>query len=337
MVIHRAERRAFRQVCSCLRNHELPTLVSVNLLVFVLFFVVNTPDHIAKQALGEKASTPEMIQRWKEARGYALPLFFNSRVSGMESLTQTIFFQKSLKMLWGDFGHSDMTLQPIWPEIWRRIPPSLCLTSTVFLASLFFNIIVAMLAASNRNGGYDFSIQMLCVFMMSVSTLIYIIAGQYLFGKVLHLVPVSGFLPGWEMFRFLVLPVAIGVLGNVGSGVRFYRTLFLEEMGRDYVRTARAKGLSETKVLFVHVLKNALIPILTNVPVQMLMLIMGSLLLENFFSIPGMGGYTITAINAQDFAVVRTMVFLGSFLYMVGLVLTDLSYCLVDPRVKLSG
>ena len=314
----------------------IPTLLSVNLFVFVLFFVVNSPDHIAKQALGEKASTPEMVQRWKEARGYALPLFLNLKAKGMACVTQTIFFQKSLKMLWGEFGVSDMTLQPIGPEILRRIPPSLCLTFTVFLASLLFNVVLAMTASANRNGRYDVCIQLVCVLLMSVSTLIYIIIGQYLFGKKLHLVPVSGFLPGFEMLRFLVLPVIIGILANLGSGVRFYRTLFLEEMGKDYVRTARAKGLPEMKVLFVHVLKNALIPILTNVPVQLLMLIMGSLLLENFFSIPGMGGYTISAINAQDFAVVRTMVFLGSFLYMVGLLLTDLSYCLVDPRVKLS-
>lgn len=314
----------------------IPTLLSVNIFVFILFFVVNSPDHIAKQALGEKAATPEMVQRWKEARGYALPLFLNMKEKGTGCLTQTIFFQKSLKMLWGEFGVSDMTLQPIGPEILRRIPPSLCLTFTVFLASLLFNIVLAMTASANRNGRYDVCIQLGCVLLMSVSTLIYIIIGQYLFGKTLHLVPVSGFLPGFEMLRFLVLPVVIGIIGNLGSGVRFYRTLFLEEMGRDYVRTARAKGLPEAKVLFVHVLKNALIPILTNVPVQLLMLIMGSLLLENFFSIPGMGGYTISAINAQDFAVVRTMVFLGSFLYMVGLALTDLSYCLVDPRVKLS-
>ena len=314
----------------------IPTLLSVNIFVFILFFVVNSPDHIAKQALGEKAATPEMVQRWKEARGYALPLFLNMKEKGTGCLTQTIFFQKSLKMLWGEFGVSDMTLQPIGPEILRRIPPSLCLTFTVFLASLLFNIVLAMTASANRNGRYDVCIQLGCVLLMSVSTLIYIIIGQYLFGKTLHLVPVSGFLPGFEMLRFLVLPVVIGIIGNLGSGVRFYRTLFLEEMGRDYVRTARAKGLPEAKVLFVHVLKNALIPILTNVPVQLLMLIMGSLLLENFFSIPGMGGHTISAINAQDFAVVRTMVFLGSFLYMVGLALTDLSYCLVDPRVKLS-
>ena len=139
------------------------------------------------------------------------------------------------------------------------------------------------------------------------------------------------------MLRFLALPVLVGVLGSIGSGVRFYRILFLEEMEKDYVRTARSKGLSETRILFLHVLKNAMIPIVTNVPVQMLLLIMGSMMLENFFSIPGMGRYTISAINSQDFAVVRSMVFIGSVLYMVGLLLTDVCYSLVDPRVRLGG
>lgn len=313
----------------------LPTLLGVNLLVFLMFFMVNTPDHMAQAALGEKASTPEQIQRWKEARGYDLPYFFNGQSRGVSKVTQTIFFQKSMKLFWGDFGVSDMTLQPIASELSSRIAPSLCLTVPIFVTSLFFNTVLAMLAAARRGTMLDTSMQLLCVLAMSISTLIYIIAGQYVFAKTLRLVPVSGFLPGWDMLRFLALPVLIGVAGNLGSGVRFYRTLFLEEMGKDYVRTARAKGLSENRVLFLHVLKNAMIPVLTNVPVQMLMLIMGSLLLENFFSIPGMGGYTIKAINSQDFAVVRAMVFLGSFLYIIGLLLTDLCYSIVDPRVRL--
>ena len=117
---------------------------------------------------------------------------------------------------------------------------------------------------------------------------------------------------------------------------RWYRTIFLEEVNRDYVRTARAKGLSELSVLFGHVLKNAMIPILTGVVVVIPMLFMGSLLTESFFGIPGLGSYTIDAIAAQDFSVVRAMVFIGSLLYILGLMLTDLSYVLVDPRVRLS-
>ena len=132
----------------------------------------------------------------------------------------------------------------------------------------------------------------------------------------------------------MVLPVAVGVVSGIGSGARWYRTIFLEEMGKDYVRTARAKGLAETTVLFRHVLKNAMIPVLTGVVVVIPLLFMGSLLSESFFGIPGLGSYTIEAIKAQDFAVVRSMVFLGSVLYIAGLILTDISYTLVDPRVR---
>jgi peptide/nickel transport system permease protein len=132
----------------------------------------------------------------------------------------------------------------------------------------------------------------------------------------------------------VILPVIISIIGGIGASARWYRTIFLEEAGRDYVRTARAKGLSERAVLFGHVLRNAMIPILTGVVVVIPTLFMGSLLIESFFGIPGLGSYTIDAINAQDFAVVRAMVFIGSFLYIVGLLLTDLSYTLVDPRVR---
>jgi peptide/nickel transport system permease protein len=121
----------------------------------------------------------------------------------------------------------------------------------------------------------------------------------------------------------------------VGASSRWYRTIFLEEIGKDYVRTARAKGVSELHVLFRHVLKNAMIPILTGVVVVIPLLFLGSLLTESFFGIPGLGSYTIDAINAQDFSVVRAMVFLGSVLYIVGLILTDISYTMVDPRVRL--
>ena len=149
-------------------------------------------------------------------------------------------------------------------------------------------------------------------------------------------VPIPGYDGGTNGFKCVVLPIAIGVVSGIGSSSRWYRTIFLEEIGKDYVRTARAKGLSELAVLFRHVLKNAMIPILTGVVVVIPLLFMGSLLTESFFGIPGLGSYTIDAINAQDFSVVRAMVFLGSLLYIVGLILTDISYTVVDPRVRLS-
>jgi peptide/nickel transport system permease protein len=170
---------------------------------------------------------------------------------------------------------------------------------------------------------------------MSISSLFYIISGQFLVSKLWHWVPISGYAGGIDSLRFLVLPVLIGVLGGIGASSRWYRTIFLEESGRDYVRTARAKGLSELRVLFRHVLKNAMIPILTGVVAVIPLLFMGSLLTESFFGIPGLGSYTIDAIQAQDFGVVRAMVFLGSALYIVGLILTDISYTVVDPRVRL--
>jgi peptide/nickel transport system permease protein len=193
-----------------------------------------------------------------------------------------------------------------------------------------------MLLAFFRGTYLDLSGVMLCVVLMSISGLFYIIGGQYLFSKLLHLVPVSGYEPGMQAWRFILLPVAIGVFSGIGASSRWYRTIFLEEINRDYVRTARAKGLPEVRLLFRHVLKNAMVPILTGIVVVLPMLFMGSLILESFFGIPGLGSYTIEAIQTQDFAIVRAMVFLGSVLYILGLLLTDISYTLVDPRIRLS-
>jgi peptide/nickel transport system permease protein len=171
--------------------------------------------------------------------------------------------------------------------------------------------------------------------MLSISSMFYIIGGQYLIGKLLHMVPISGFNTE-DAWKFLVLPVIIAVIGGIGANLRFYRTIFLEEINRDYVRSARAKGVSEVRVLFGHVLRNAMIPILTGVVTALPLLFLGSLVTESFFGIPGLGSYTIDAINRQDFAIVRSMVFLGSVLYIVGLVLTDISYTIADPRVRLN-
>ena len=214
--------------------------------------------------------------------------------------------------------------------------PSLAIALPTFFIGLLVYISFAMLMAFFRGSYLDVSGVVLCVMLMSISGLFYIIAGQYLFSKLFHLVPVSGYEPGLLAWRFVVLPVAIGVFAGIGSSSRWYRTIFLEEINRDYVRTARAKGLPELTLLFRHVLKNAMVPILTGVVVVLPTLFMGNLILESFFGIPGLGSYTIEAIQNQDFAIVRAMVFLGSVLYILGLLLTDLSYTLVDPRIRLS-
>lgn len=315
--------------------YAIPILIGVNVITFVLFFVVNTPDDMARMHLGVKRVTPQAIENWKEEMGYNRPLLYNSKAEGTDKISDTIFFQKSVKLFKFDFGSSDSG-RDIGYDISQRMWPSLAIAIPVLLVGLLVNISYALLIAFFRATYIDFWSVVLCVILMSISGLFYIIGGQYLVSKLLHLVPISGYTTGLGAVKFLILPVIIGVVGGIGSGTRWYRTLFLEEIGKDYVRTARAKGLSESIVLFRHVLKNAMIPILTGVVVVLPLLFMGSLITESFFGIPGLGSYTIDAINMQDFAIVRSMVFLGSVLYIIGLLLTDISYTLVDPRVRLS-
>ncbi len=430
--------------------YALPILVGVNLIVFVLFFFVNSPDDMARAHLGQKRVTPEQIDGWKRERSLDLPYFYNAgwqrlgavlgtrpetqaefRTAGSGSyalvveapplsgdpirslrldcsqplrlilpdgfaadgsldlppspdpqrfvfriappaempdapppvlrlslhvsdpspghrliveyqapisaaarLTRTIFFQRSVHMLFFRYGRSDDG-RDIGQEIFRRIGPSLSITLPAFVLGLLLNIFFAMGVALYRGTYVDHWGVLLCVLLMSISALFYIIAGQVVFAKALRLVPISGFDSGIYSLKFIVLPVLIAVVMGLGGSVRFYRTIFLEEIGKDYVRTARAKGLPERTVLFVHTLKNAMIPILTNVVVSLPFLFAGSLLLESFFAIPGMGSFMLEAIQRQDFAIVQAMVSLGSFLYIVGLLLTDISYTLVDPRVRL--
>jgi peptide/nickel transport system permease protein len=313
--------------------YAIPILIGVNLFTFALFFVVNTPDDMARLALGIKRVTPEAIEKWKAERGYDKPLLYNDTAEGLDKLSDTIFFAKSAKLFVFDFGPAD-DKRDIAHEIKTRMWPSLALAIPVFAIGLTVNITFALLVAFFRATYIDFWGVVLCVAMMSISSLFYIIGGQYLISSLWNLVPISGYQAGVDAAKFVVLPVAVGVVSGIGSGTRWYRTIFLEEVGKDYVRTARAKGLAEATVMYRHVLKNALIPILTGAVVVIPALFMGSLVMESFFGIPGLGSYTIDAIQSQDFAVVRSMVFLGSFLYIVGLLLTDISYTLVDPRVR---
>lgn len=315
--------------------YAIPILIGVNLLTFWLFFVVNSPDDMARMQLGQKRVTPEAIEKWKQARGYDKPLMLNTDAQGGAIFTNTIFFEKTVRLFVFDFGSADDG-RNIGHDIRQRMMPSLALAIPVFIISLLVNITIALIIAFFRATYVDYLAVILSVMLMSISALFYIIGGQFLISKLLHLVPISGYDEGWAAVKFLILPVIIGIVGGVGAGTRWFRTIFLEEINKDYVRTARAKGLPERVVLFKHVLKNAMIPILTGVVVTIPLLFMGSLITESFFGIPGLGSYTIDAIRGQDFAIVRSMVFLGSVLYILGLLLTDLSYTLVDPRVRLS-
>jgi peptide/nickel transport system permease protein len=313
--------------------YAIPILIGVNLITFALFFVVNSPDDMARMQLGGKHVTPEAVARWKVERGYDKPLFVNGEAQGVSVLSETIFFTKSARLFVGDFGRAEDG-RDIAREIRTRMGPSLAIAVPTFILGLFVTVSLALMLAFFRATPLDFWGVTLCVAMMSVSGLFYIIGGQFLISKLWRLVPISGYGGGLQAWKFLILPVVIGVVSGIGGSTRWYRTIFLEEIGKDYVRTARAKGLSEVTVMFRHVLRNAMIPILTGIVVVIPVLFMGSLLTESFFGIPGLGSYTIDAIQAQDFAVVRAMVFIGSVLYIVGLMLTDISYTLVDPRIR---
>ena len=315
--------------------YALPILVGVNVLTFSLFFIVNSPDDVARMHLGHRHVTQEQVELWKRDRGYDRPLFYNAAAPGLSRLSDTIFFDESLSLFVFDFGRSDSG-RDIGQDIRQRMWPSLAIAVPTLLLGVLINITFALIMVFFRATYVDFWSVMFCIVLMSVSGLFYIIGGQYLVGKLLKLVPISGYGGGWSAIKFVLLPVLIGVVSGIGAGSRWYRTIFLEEASKDYVRTARAKGVGEFAILFRHILPNALIPILTGIVVILPLLFMGSLIIESFFGIPGLGSYTIDAIAREDFAIVRSMVFLGSVLYIAGLLLTDISYTFVDPRVRLS-
>ena len=312
-------------------------LVGVNLLTFMLFFTVNTPDDMARLNIGGKRVTQEQIVKWKVERGYDKPLYWNAAATGTRKATDTVFWDRSISLFALDFGRSDSkSATDIGHEIKTRMGISLQLAVPLFVLQVIVSVAFALLLVFFRNSPIDFWGVVTCVLMLSISALFYIIVGQFLFSRVFHLVPISGFESGWDAVRFLVLPVMLSLLSRLGSEGRLYRAMFLEELGRDYVRTARAKGLSELAVLFRHVLRNALIPILTSAGSYLPFVFLGSLVFESFFGIPGLGSYVIEAITGQDFAIVRSMVFVGSVIYILSYIVIDITYTWADPRVRLA-
>jgi peptide/nickel transport system permease protein len=433
--------------------YAIPILICVNVLTFILFFFVNSPDDVAHVILGDRHTKPADVFRWKRQMEYHLPRMINTqdrilyvgkedltseappditgyKVSsihldegdksleanqqrlaevrksmrgnevvlvnptgltketagvisgelmgagmpmlllndgtedlrqrfdetpwvfidqptdlqgvvdqlqseGMERFTETLFFKKSMRLFWFDFGKSDRNNISISYQILDRMGASLSITVPAFFLGMILNLIISMLVAYCRGTYIDKSMLIICIMLMSINILFYIFGIQLYFGRYLMVAPVSGFPEHGNVLRFVMLPILIAVIADIGPGVRFYRTVFLEEINKDYVRTARAKGVKEHLVLFKHVLRNSMLPILTNTVTAVSGLFIGSLLLENFFSIPGLGDFTLTAIWAQDFRIVGSMVYLGAFMYVITLVLTDISYTIADPRVRL--
>ena len=312
-------------------------LIGVNLFTFILFFAVNTPDDMARLNLGGKRVTQEAIQKWKAERGYDKPLYFNPQKLGSEAVTDTIFWDRSVSLFALQFGRADSeSAGDIGHEVGERMWVSLQMALPLFVLQVIASTAFALLLVMFRNSRLDFWGVVSCVLMLSSSSLFYIIVGQYLFSRVLKLEPISGYAPGLDALKFLLLPVGLSLIARLGGEARLYRAMFLEEISKDYVRTARAKGLSEAVVMFRHVLRNALIPIVTSAGAYLPYVFLGSLVFESFFGLPGLGAYVIEAIGKQDFAIVRTMVFVGSLLYIATYALIDIAYTWVDPRVRLA-
>lgn len=306
-------------------------VLGVLLLLFALFFLYAEPIEMARRAVGEKAP-PEVLEQWVVNHGYAKPTWWNPEEPG-----DTMIADHFRSMLTFDFGRSDSDDSPILGRIRSGMWPSLTLTLPLFALGLVLGVGLSLFVAYFRETYIDRMGVVLCVLGMSLSILLYIIGGQFLIGKLLRWFPISGFDPSpGVMFRFLALPVLVGLAEGLGGSIRFYRTVFIEETGRDYVRTARAKGCGDGRIMSRHVLHNAMIPILTRVVVSIPFLFQGSLLLESFFGIPGLGSMMVDAINGNDFATLRAMVFIGALLFIGAQIVTDIAYTLVDPRVRLS-
>ena len=306
------------------------TVLGVLFFLFVLFFLVTTPEDIARKAIGEKAP-PAAIAQWIANHGYDKPAFWNP-----EHPMDTLLVEHFRRALTFDFGRSDADDVPIARRLREGEVERERITVPLFLLEIPIAIALALLVALLRDTYVDRMGVVLCVLGMSLSILLYIIGGQYVLGKVLKWFPISGFdARPTVIVRFLALPILVGLFSGLGETVRFYRTVFVEEEGRDHVRTARAKGCGDTIVMTRHVLRNALIPILTQIVIAIPFLFTGSLLLESFFGIPGLGAMTVDAIHGNDFATLRTMVYIGALLFIAGQIATDVSYTLVDPRVRL--
>ena len=308
-------------------------VLGVMLLTFVLSFVVQTPEQRARGILDKKA-TPEAIRNYLHERGYDKPLLVNHEPGA--SWHDSIFFNEMTNLACLRLGKSDITGEPLRDKFLAGALPSLAITLPAAALGLFLAVSLSLYLVLVRYSALDRAGTIGCVVLMSIVPMLYIFGGQSLLASGLSWFPVSGFdLTQWAGVRFLILPVVVFCVISLGEETRIYRAVFLEEIARDYVRTARAKGVDNTRLLFTHVLKNGLISLITLVVAHLPLLVLGSLLTENFFAIPGLGNLLAGALQSGDFAVVRASVFLGALLYQAGLIATDLCYALADPRIRL--
>ncbi len=314
--------------------YVIPIVLGVMLVTFLLFFVLQSPEAMARNVLGKRAN-PQNIEAWLHERGYDKPRFLNTRPG--EPLFDSIFFNQMKKFATFDLGKSDVTGRDIAADFKAGAIPSLLITLPAFVVGLAIAVVLSLYLVFLRDSPIDTAGVFACVGLMSIPAMVYIIFGQGVVALALNYFPAFGFqLAGFSTLKFLLLPVALMVIIGIGRDVRMYRAIFLEEAAQDYIRTARAKGVSNTRVLLVHVLKNGMISLITLTVSYLPLLILGSLLIENFFGIPGLGNALFIAIQTTDFATVRAFVFLGALLIQVGYIATDICYALVDPRIRLS-
>lgn len=310
----------------------IPITLGVLLLVFTIYRVIGGDPAVR---LAGKNATPAKIEQIRKQHGYDKPKFFNWQEAAKTGRPMAVFdsqfWQLVRQFAQLEFGKSLQSNQRISRMMADGVVPSLCITTPIFLIELTVAIALALLCAFYRNTWIDRTFVVISIVGMSISGLVYIMLGQYVFSFVLEWFPVWGF----EGVNYVLLPVAIGVVAGISGSLRFYRTIMLDEMYQDYVRTAFAKGASQRQVLFKHVLKNALIPILTNVVVAIPFLYTGSLMLESFFGIPGLGRMTVDAIYTGDEPVLFAMVFIGSVIFVIANLITDLLYTWADPRIRL--
>ena len=313
--------------------YMIPILFGVMVITFVLFYLVNTPESMALRVLGPKADR-QMVELWMANRGYDKPVFINTNPDARWYDSQ--FFHT----LWGfarfDLGISDFNDEPILNMVKRGIVPSLLITVPAFVLGLFLSLYLSLLMVFVRDSLLDKWGIVLSVAAMSIPVMVYVIFGQWIAANLFSYFPAFGFnYEGLSTARFLALPVIVMVLSGLGSDVRLYRAIFLEEVKADYIRTAQAKGCSHARVLLVHMFKNGMISLITLVVASLPFLIMGSLVVESFFGIPGLGNMMQQAINTLDFSLIRANVYIGSLLFLFGLLLTDICYAIADPRIRL--
>ena len=300
--------------------YTIPIVFGVLLLTFVLFTLVG--GDISLELAGKNA-TPETIAEIREEYGLNKPLFLSWDSQFVNHFKSALTF---------DFGRA-RDREPVIDKIKRGMWPSLALTVPMFLGVMIISISLSLVIAFVRGSKWDIAAVVICVAGMSIPYLSFILFGQYFFAYKWGFFPVF-FSPDLTMPQYVALPVLIGIVTGIGGNVRFYRTIMLDEMRSDYVRTGFAKGLSTSRVLFKHVLKNAMIPIVTRVVLAIPFLFLGSLLLERFFGIPGLGYLMIEAIGARDYFVINAMTYISVILFVIFNIITDVCYALVDPRIS---